>query len=254
MLLRYCAQDADQAPIYGRAVHVPAHSRYLDARLHALVIALLDESHECFFDGLVGERSLIAYVLDIFGHGGESGVGRVRKIVVVEHARVGFGDEFARRRVEGHVVEGVEWGGLFGRLGRGGAVGVGTDFALALVVSLVAGVNGFAVAFYRVMSVYERVFGGQICFVEVIDVADVGAAETGLEDQRSVRADEHSNAAGTAGRAGAAFRVEGYVTRDDDGVAPIPGGGFDPIYGIEQGVRAAVAGVDCVDAFNIGVT
>lgn len=81
----------------------------------------------------------------------------------------------------------------------------------------------------------------------------VTAAESWLNDNRGVRADEHGDSAGAAGGAGVTLGVQGDVTGDDDGVAAVPARGLNPVDGVEEGVCAAVAGVDGVDALDVGV-
>ena len=108
------------------------------------------------------------------------------------------------------------------------AVSVGVAVQLALegllagVVSLVAGVNSLGVALERVLAVNDGVLAGEVGLVEIVGVLDVAAAETRLESERSVRANEHGNAASTASGSGGTLLVESNVTSDDDCVAAVP--------------------------------
>lgn len=43
------------------------------------------------------------------------------------------------------------------------------------------------------------------------------------------------------------------VTGDNDGVTAIPGRGFNPVDTVEQGIGTAVASIDGVNAFQVGV-
>lgn len=74
-----------------------------------------------------------------------------------------------------------------------------------------------------------------------------------LENERSVRADEHGARAGTADRARTAFGVDGNVARDDERVAAVPAARLDPVARVEEGGRAAVARVLRVDALDVRV-
>lgn len=49
------AQQTDQPAVQTGAVHVPAHSRHLDTRLHSLLESLLAQGHEGLLHGLVGQ-------------------------------------------------------------------------------------------------------------------------------------------------------------------------------------------------------
>ena len=103
------------------------------------------------------------------------------------------------------------------------------------------------------MTVNDGVLAGQVGLVEVVGVLDVGTTETGLEGKRSVRANEHGNAASTTSGPGSALAVEGNVTSNDNGVAAVPRRGLDPVDGVEKSVGAAVAGVDSIHTLNVGV-
>jgi len=74
-----------------------------------------------------------------------------------------------------------------------------------------------------------------------------------LENERSVRADEHGARAGTADRARTALGVDGNVARDDERVAAVPAARLDPVARVEEGGRAAVARVLRVDALDVRV-
>jgi hypothetical protein len=248
-------EERDERAVDGAAVHVAAHGGDLDGGLDASGETLLGEGHESLLNGLVADGLLVGEVLDVGGNLGEDGVLGVGQVVVVEQTGVALGDELARRSVEAHVVELVH-----GRLELGvNTVAVGVTVCLALenllagVVCLVAGVNGLGVALQGVVAVNDGVLAGQVGLVEVVGVLDVGTTETGLECERSVRADEHGNAASTASGPGSAFAVEGNVTSNDNGVAAVPRRGLDPVDGVEKSVGAAVAGVDGIHALNVGI-
>lgn len=113
------AEQADEAAVHAGAVHVAAHGRDLDAGLDALLESFLAKGHEALLDRFVGEGLLVAEVADLGGDGFEGWVGGRGGVIVVEHARVGFRDEFAGRGMEDYVIEAVEGGvGVF-RLGMG---------------------------------------------------------------------------------------------------------------------------------------
>ena len=219
----HIAQQADQPAVQAGAVHVAAHGRHLDAGLDALLEALLAQRHKRLLDRLVRQGGLVAQGLYFGGNGVEGGVqGRVQ-VVVVEHAGVGFGDEFARGRVEEEVVESVERGGALGRVVD--AVGVGfVQGVFARVVRLVTGVDGFGVASDGELAVDDWVLGGQVGFVKVVRVLHVAASLASLKCNRCVGSDEHGHTAGAASGAGVALFVESNVSRADNGVTAIPGG------------------------------
>lgn len=126
------------------------------------------------------------------------------------------------------------------------------DF-LSGVVRLVAGIHGFGVASYGVVTVNIGVFAGKVRLVEVVGMGDVGAPETGLKDNGSIGSDEHGNTASSTGGTSITLLVESNVTSNNDGVSAIPAGGLYPVDAIEKSIGSAVAGVDGVDTLDVGV-
>jgi hypothetical protein len=126
--------------------------------------------------------------------------------------------------VEAHVVELVHGCLLLGvdTVAVGVAVQLALEGLLTGVVGLVAGVNSLSVALQRVLAVNDRVLAGEVGLVEVVGVLDVAATEARLESERSVRANEHGNAASTASGSGSALLVESNVTSNDNCVAAVP--------------------------------
>lgn len=243
------ADQAGKATPDATAVHVTAQGSDLDSGVDALLEALLGETHEGLLDGLVGQGLLVVHVAQL---GGDVGKGRgvgVGEVVVVQETGVRLLDELAGGGVEGKVIEAVQAG--LGRVAVGGAVG--GLLGLALAVGAVGGVEGLGVAGEGVVAVDVGVLAGQVGLVEVVGVLHVAASQTGLHDDGGVGADEEGDGAGTTGGTGVALGVEGNVTGDDDAVAAVPGGALDPVDGVEDGVGAAVAGVDGVDTLNVGV-
>lgn len=78
-------------------------------------------------------------------------------------------------------------------------------------------------------------------------------AERTLENERSVRADEHGARASTTDGARTALGVDGNVARDDECVAAVPAARLDPVARVEERCRAAVARVLRVDALDVRV-
>ena len=74
-----------------------------------------------------------------------------------------------------------------------------------------------------------------------------------LNDQGSARTDEHSARTSTTSRASRASSVNGNVTADNEGIAAVPAAALDPVDGVEEGRRAAVAGILGVDALDVVV-
>ena len=251
-------QEADQPSVNTGAVHVAAHGGHLDAGLHALGEALLGQAHERLLDDLVRQRLLVVHLAELGGHVGEGGGGGVGEVVVVEHACVRFRDKLAGGGVEAHVVEPVEWGlGVCWFLGLAVAVGVpirkGFESGLSLVVGLVARIHGLGVAPHGEVAVDDGVLAGEVWLVEVVRVLHVTPAESSLDDHWRIGTDQHGDSASSSGWAGIALGIERDVSGHDDGVPPIPRGRLNPVEGVEDGVGAAVAGIDGVHALDIGV-
>lgn len=246
------AQQTGQAGVDGSSVHVTAQGGNLETGLHTLGEALLGEAHEGLLNGLVGERGGVVEIAQLGGNLGEGGVGGVGQEVVVEHTAVGLLDQLAGRGVVEDVVEVVQSGlGLVGN--TVGAVLVGLEDLLTGVVGLVAGINGLGVAAEGVLAIDNGVLAGEVGLVEVVSVGEVGATETGLEDDRGVGANQHGNAASTTGGTGSTLGVQGNIAADNDGVTAVPGGGLEPVDAVEDSVGTAVAGVDGVNALDVGV-
>ena len=148
--------------------------------------------------------------------------GRI-EIVVVEHAGVGFGDEFAGGSVEEEVVESIQRGGALG----GVVDAIGVCFVqnfFAGVVRLVAGIDGFGVTSDGELAIDNWILRGQVGFVEVVCVLHVAASLPSLECKGRVRSDEHGDTAGTASGTGVTLFIESDVSSADNGVPAIPGG------------------------------
>ncbi len=74
-----------------------------------------------------------------------------------------------------------------------------------------------------------------------------------FEHERSVGSNEHGAGTSTAGRSARALSVNGNVTANDKGVAAVPGGRLDPVYGVEESSGGAVASVLGVHTLDISV-
>lgn len=246
------AQETGQAGVDGSGVHVTAKSGNLETGLHTLGKALLGKTHEGLLNGLVGQGGSVVEIAQLGGNLGEGRVGGVGQEVVVEHTAIGLLDQLAGRGVVKDVVKAIQSGlGLVRN--TVGAVLVGLEDLLASIVGLVAGVDGLGIAAERVLAINNGVFAGEVGLVEVIGVGEVGATETGLEDNRGIGANQHGNAASTTGGAGSTLGVQGNITADNDGVAAVPGGRLEPVDAVEDGIGATVAGVDGVNTLDIGV-
>jgi hypothetical protein len=104
------------------------------------------------------------------------------------------------------------------------------------------------------VAIDNGVLAGEVGLVEIICVGEVGGTETGLEDDRSIGANDHGNATSTTSGTGSTSGVQGNITADHNGITTIPGGGLEPVDAVEDGVGATVAGVDVVDTLNVGVS
>lgn len=243
LISRDKGQQRDQRRVHGGGVHVSGVGGALERRSHSLGGLGLGNAKEGLLDGLISKRSVVGDGGNLLGDLALE-LGLVVEVVVVEQSSVGLGDQLAGRHVEGGVVESV--GSLLVRvleqtllLGSGVVGGVGL-------------VQGLCVAGQGVVTINVRVLGGQIGLVKVVGVLKVGSVDV-VEDQRGIGANEHGDTAGTSGRSGGSLGVKGNVTSNDNGVSAIPGSALDPVDGVEQGVGAAVAGVDVVDTLNVAV-
>ncbi len=255
-------EQAAEAAVHACAVHVAAHGRDFDRRLHAGCEALLGESHERLLDRLIRQRGRVVNLLHVRWDIGEERIGRIGEIVVVEKAGVRLGHQLAGGGVEAYMIESVKRsldGGVSGRFldisVRNGTVGLGLvpRGFLTCVVRLVARVDGLGITLDGKLPVNHGIFARQVRLVKIVSVLDVGGSQTRLEDQRSIGSDEHRHAASTTGRPGVALFVERDVARDDNGIPAVPSRGLHPVNGIEDCVRSAVASIDGVDAFDVGV-
>jgi hypothetical protein len=247
------AKQASKTTVDGSSVHVTTLGGDLETGVDTLSEALLGQTHEGLLNDLVRERLLVVEIAKLGGNLGEGGVGGVGQEVVVEHAGERLLDKLASRSMEKDVVEAVERGlGLIGD--TIGAVGLSLEGLFASIVGLVAGIDSLGVALEGVVAVDNGVLAGQVGLVEVVGVGEVGGTETGIEDNRGIRSNDHSNATSTAGGTGSTSGVQGNITGDDDGITTIPGGGLNPVDAVEHGVGTAVAGVDVVDTLDVGVS
>lgn len=242
-------QQAGQSTPDTGAVHVTAKSGHLDGGVDALLVALLGEGHESLLESLVGQGLLVVHVTQLRGDLSKSSSISVAQEVVVQQSGVRLLDQLAGGGVEGKVVEAVQGGlGLVDTVG--GAV---SQLGLLFAVVTVGGVEGLCVAGQGEVAVDDRVLAGQVGLVEVVGVLHVAATQTRLDNNRSVRANENGDGTSATGGAGSTLCVEGNVAGDNNGIAAVPGGGLDPVDAVEEGVGAAVAGVDGVDTLNVGV-
>lgn len=250
------AEQTGQTAVNGGSVHVTTLGGDLETGVHTLSETLLGQTHEGLLNNLVGERLLVVQVAELGGNLGESGVGGVGQEIIVEHTSVGLLDELASRGMEQDVVETVQRGqGLVGgTVGTVGTVGLGLQGLLTGIVGLVAGIDSLGVATKGVVTIDNGVLAGEVRLVEIIGVGEVGGTETGLEDDRSIGANNHGNATSTTSGAGSTSGVQGNITADHNGITAIPGGGLEPVDAVEDGVGATVAGVDVVDTLNVGVS
>lgn len=247
------AEQTGQTAVNGGSVHVTTLGGNLETGVDTLGETLLGQTHEGLLNNLVGERLLVVQVAELRGNLGESRVGGVGQEIIVEHTSVGLLDELASRGVEQDVVETVQRGqGLVG--GTVGTVSLGLQGLLTGVVGLVAGIDSLGVATKGVVTIDNGVLAGEVRLVEIIGVGEVGGTETGLEDDRSIGANDHGDATSTTSRAGSTSGVQGNITADHNGITAIPGGGLEPVDAVEDGVGATVAGVDVVDTLNVGVS
>lgn len=168
---------------------------------------------------------------------------------MVQQSGVRFLHELASRGVESKVVEAVE-----GSLASIGTVGIAIGkLGLALAVITVGSIQGLCVAVNGVVPIDVGVLAGQVGLVKVIGVLHVGASQAGLHNNRGIRADQHSHGTGTARRTSIALGVQSNIASNDNGITAVPGRGFYPVDTVEQGVGTAVASIDGVDAFEVGI-
>ena len=249
------ADQASKTAPDAAAVHVTAHGGNLDGRVDALLEALLGETHEGLLNNLVGEGLGVVHVANLRGNIGESRALGVSEVVVVEETSVRLGDQLAGGSVESQVVETVEGGLGESTLGRAISVAVRTlgEKGLTLVVGAIGGIESLGVAVDRIVSVNIGVLAGKVGLVEIVGVGHVAATKTGLEDNRGVRADQESDGASAAGRTSIALGIESDITSNNKTVPAIPGGGLDPVNGVENSVGATIASVDSVDTLDVGV-
>jgi hypothetical protein len=245
-------QETDQASVDTGGVHVTALSGNLNTRVHSLVVALLGQGHEGLLDSLVGDRLGVLDIANLGGDFGKRRVGWVSEVVVVEHARVGLGNELAVRGMEENVIKAIEWGLFLGDHAVG-AVAL-LQGLLASVVGLVAGVYSLGVALDGEVAIDVRVLAGKVGLVEVVGVGDVAAAQTGLKHEGSVGADDHGDTSSATGGTGSSLGVQSDVASNHDGITAIPGRRLDPIDAVENSIGASVAGIDGIDALDVVVT
>ena len=74
-----------------------------------------------------------------------------------------------------------------------------------------------------------------------------------FEDERSVRANEHSACASTTYGPCTALGVDSNISSEDDSVPAVPRRSFNPVDGVEKSSGRSVARVLGVDAFDISV-
>lgn len=250
------AEQTGQAAVNGGSVHVTALGGDLETGVDTLGETLLGQTHEGLLNDLIGKRLLVIQVAELGGNLGESGVRGVGQEVVVEHTSVGLLDELAGRGVEQNIVETIQRGqGLVdGTVSTIGTVGLGLQGLLTGVVGLVAGIDSLGVAPKGVVTIDNGVFAGEVGLVEIVGVGEVGGTETGLEDDRGIGADDHSNAASSTSGTGSTSGIQSNITANHDGITAIPGGGLDPVDAVEDSVGATVAGVDVIDTLDVGVS
>ena len=247
------AEQTGQTAVNGGSVHVTTLGGDLETGVDTLGKTLLGQTHEGLLNNLVGKRLLVVQVAELGGNLGESRVGGVGQEIIVEHTSVGLLDQLASRGMEQDVVETVQRRqGVVG--GTVGTVGLGLQGLLTGVVGLVAGVDSLGVTTKGVVTIDNGVLAGEVGLVEIIGVGEVGGTETGLEDDRSIRANDHGNAASTTSGAGSTGGVQGNITADHNSITAIPGGGLEPVDAVEDSVGATIAGVDVVDTLNVGVS
>lgn len=251
-------EQAHQAAVHASTVHVSAHGRHLNAGLDAGSEALLGKAHEGLLNRLVRHRGLVVETLQFCGHLRENGVLWVGEVVIVEQACVRLGYELARWRVEAHVIKPVERRLLLLRVAVNaidtiGTVRLGLERLLTLVVCLVAGIDCLGVAPDREVAVHNGVLARQVRLVEIVGMSDVGAAQACVKDQGSIRSNEHSHTACTAGRAGISLLVQRNITSHHHRVTAVPRRRLEPTDRVENGIRAAVARVDRVYTLDVEV-
>jgi len=245
------AEQAGKTGVDGSSVHVTAEGSDLKTGLHTLGETLLGQGHEGLLDSLVGQRSSVVNVTELGGDLGEGRVGGVGQEVVIEHTSVGLLDQLAGGGVVQNVVKAVETS-----LGFSSTVGTILDSLEGLLTStvgLVAGINGLSVAAKREVTVNDGVFAGKVGLVEVVGVGNVRGTQTGLENNRGIRTDQHGNAASTTSGASRTSGVQSNVTADNDSVTTVPGRGLEPVNAVEDSVGTTVAGVDGIDTLDVGV-
>jgi hypothetical protein len=177
-------------------------------------------------------------------------------------------DKLAVRGVEAEVVERVDGNVL--------QLTFATAETLRLLATerIVRLLEGVGVAGLGEGSVDLRVFGGEVGLVEVVDVGHVGSVdgcrgrrislneekgrmeeskERTLENEGSVRADEHSDGSSTTNRSRTTLSVDSDVTSDDNGVTTVPRARLDPVDSVEKGGGSSVASVLRVDTLDVRV-
>lgn len=157
-------------------------------------------------------------------------------------------------------------------------------FAETAHVAVVASVESTEVASVGELSVNDGVLRVHVGLVEIIGMFHVSATQTYMEQRKgcnhqfltdffvlfvilfaddiitslnsngSVGTNQHGNDTCTGGRAGSAGSVESQVTGNNDSLAAVPGGRFNPVDSIGERVETTVASIGGINAFNLGVS
>lgn len=250
-------QQTAKTSIDATAVHVTALSRHLNAGLHALVEALLGQTHEGLLHDLIGQRLLVIHISELRRNITKSWCRRVSEVIVVEQAAIGLGNELAGRSMECHVVKSVKRGlcGLFtSTVGvTVGTVGKSLQLSFPCIVGSVAGIYSLCVTLHGELAIDDGVFASKIWLVEVVGVSHVGTSQTWLHGEWCIRADQHSYATSSASGSRSSLGIERNVSSHDDGVSSIPGRRLEPVDGVEEGVGTTVASIHGIHTLNRGV-
>lgn len=205
----------------------------------------LGELHHGALETLVVVRLLRVGKLGIVLDRGVDLVLGVLEHVVVGHAAESLLNQLAVGGVEDRVVE---------ILGLDQLLGVGAvTLGVLLGEEAVAGIDGANVAGVGEVSIDGGVFRGELGLVEIPEMVHVSGTDTLVKDKGGVGSDQDGDGTGTTGGTGGALGVGGDISSDDNGEATVPGGGLDPVDGVENGSGTTVAGVLGVDTLNIVV-
>lgn len=102
------------------------------------------------------------------------------------------------------------------------------------------------------MTLHNGILALQVRLVKVIHMLHETTPNR-LQSKRRIRHNQHRNSPSTTSWSRSSTAVDGNVSCDDDSVATVPRRRLDPVGSVEKSISTSVAGVDGVDAFDVGV-